>query len=177
MSDININDMELIHSGCPNFKWYECWKSSTADRHLIVNETSDSALIENCRETVKNLLQPLRDDIGSIKPQSWYRCEELEKILCWPSFLRWQAKSPFTEIEEAWKIYFETKSHPSFQAVDIEVAAMSNDDLFYHIKKEFEFDQLLREFPKKGIPDSGWVHVSWAGANNRGQVKVIGGKM
>ena len=50
---------------------------------------------------------------------------------------------------------------------------MSNNELFNLIKKDFEFDQLIREFPKKGVPDSGWVHISWDSDNNRGQAFTI----
>jgi len=172
MSDININDYDLIHPDCPNFKWYECWESDIANRGEFENRTDDPVLIEHCRQAVKHLFQPLRDDVGSMRPESWYRCERLEKQLCWKSFIKWQKQSPFS-VEEAWKLYFQSKSHPGFQAIDVEVGSMSNNELFYHVKAEYEFDQLIREFPRKGFPYSGWVHMSWAGDKNRGEVKVI----
>lgn len=174
MSEI-VNDLDFIIPGC-NFKWYECWKSGTADREEIINRTSDPVLLENCRQAVKHLFQPLREDVGRMSPQSWLRIEELEKKVCWKSFKRWHKTTRFSE-SEAWGYYFAAKSHPKFQCIDVEVESMSNDDLYYHVKKNYEFDELIREFPKKGIPDSGWVHISWAGDENRGIAKVIGGKM
>jgi len=41
---------------------------------------------------------------------------------------------------------------------------VDNDKLFFWIREHLGFDQLIREFPKPSDPMSGWVHVSWAGA-------------
>lgn len=169
----SLKPLELIHSQCPNFKWYEVWKSSTANRLDLSNITSDSAVINNVRNLVVNVLQPLREDLGSIKPQSWYRGEALERWLCRDAYINWCAGRKIKPTEKTWQKYFKRKSHPKGQAVDIEVSVMSNDDLFEHIRKHYQFDQLIREYRVKGIPDSGWVHVSWAGAGNRNQVVKI----
>ncbi len=49
--------------------------------------------------------------------------------------------------------------HCKGEAVDIECPGVAN-----------YFDQLILEFYTPGIPDSGWVHVSYVGANNRANV-------
>jgi zinc D-Ala-D-Ala carboxypeptidase len=60
------------------------------------------------------------------------------------------------------------------QAADIEIAGIDNKVLFNWIKDNMEFDQLILEYYKEGIPDSGWVHVSWSSAGNRKQILTIG---
>ena len=37
------------------------------------------------------------------------------------------------------------------------------------IKNNLNFDQLILEFYKDGEPNSGWIHVSWNGDDNRNQ--------
>ncbi len=169
-----MNDLELIHPNCPNFKWYEVWKSSTADRLEIDNTTDDQFIIQKVRAFVLNLAQPVRNAVGPIRGNSWFRCEELEKVITRKSFLRWCEKSNREPTDGAWDEYFSRKSHPTGGCMDLEVSSMSNDDLFSLIKKDYEFDQLIREFPVAGVPDSGWVHMSWASdKGNRGQAFTI----
>jgi len=169
-----MKDTNLIVKSCPNFRWYEVWKSSTADRIGIENVSDDPVVIKNVQGLVTNLLQPLRNEVGPMMPQSWFRCEKLEKVLTQKGYAAWCAKKGLQINFETWDEYFKRKSHPKGSAIDVEVSSMSNDDLFKLVKKEFEFDQLIREFPKKGVPDSGWVHVSWASkTGNRGQAFTI----
>lgn len=169
-----MKDTNLIVKKCPNFRWYEVWKSSTADRIGIDNVSDDKVIITNVQNLVTNLLQPLRNEVGPMMPQSWFRCEALEKVLTQKGFAAWCAKKGYQINAETWDEYFKRKSHPQGSAIDIEVSTMSNNELFNLIKKDFEFDQLIREFPKKGVPDSGWVHISWASkTGNRGQAFTI----
>lgn len=169
-----MKDTNLIVKKCPNFRWYEVWKSSTADRMDIVNVTDDPVIIKNVQGLVTNLLQPLRDEVGPMMPQSWFRIEQLERVLTQKAYRRWCIKKDIRINSQSWAEYFARKSHPKGSAIDIEVSSMSNDDLFELVKKDYEFDQLIREFPKKGIPDSGWVHLSWSSkTGNRGQAFTI----
>jgi len=163
-----MKDTNLIVKKCPNFRWYEVWKSSTADRIGIDNITDDKVIIQNVQNLVTNLLQPLRNEVGPMMPQSWFRCEALEKVLTQKGFGAWCAKKGYQINHQSWAEYFKLKSHPQGSAIDIEVSSMSNNALFDLV------DQLIREFPKKGIPDSGWVHISWASdKDNRGQAFTI----
>jgi hypothetical protein len=47
---------------------------------------------------------------------------------------------------------------------------ISNKDVFYYIKGNLEFDQLIWEFGDANNPD--WVHVSYAEGKNRKKVLV-----
>ena len=57
--------------------------------------------------------------------------------------------------------------HCKGQAADIEVPGVPNAELAEWIKENCDFDQLILEFYTPGIPDSGWVHVSYVGEENR----------
>ena len=57
--------------------------------------------------------------------------------------------------------------HCKGQAADIEIHGVSNYDLAKWIEKKTDFDQVILEFYTPGIPDSGWVHVTYNTAGNR----------
>jgi zinc D-Ala-D-Ala carboxypeptidase len=47
---------------------------------------------------------------------------------------------------------------------------IANADLAEWIKDNCEFRQLILEFYTVGVPDSGWVHVSYDPSDNKKQV-------
>ena len=53
------------------------------------------------------------------------------------------------------------------EAVDIECPGTGNYDVAKWISENCDFDQLILEFYTPGIPDSGWVHVSYKTEGNR----------
>jgi zinc D-Ala-D-Ala carboxypeptidase len=53
---------------------------------------------------------------------------------------------------------------------DIEIPGIPNAELAEWIKDNLEFNQLILEFYTPGVPDSGWVHVSYIPEANRNQV-------
>jgi zinc D-Ala-D-Ala carboxypeptidase len=55
-------------------------------------------------------------------------------------------------------------------AADIEIPGIPNADLAQWIADNCEFRQLILEFYTVGVPDSGWVHVSFNAADNKKQV-------
>jgi zinc D-Ala-D-Ala carboxypeptidase len=46
-------------------------------------------------------------------------------------------------------------------AADIEVLGIDNKIVAEYIRDNLVFTQLILEFYKDGVPDSGWVHVSF----------------
>lgn len=166
-----------------NFKLYEIGKSSTADR-LDIDNTPPLVVVNRAKILAQFIFEPVRAEFGAFGPQSWYRCELLEKALTWDSGFKswaakrgrdWVASKAITPIatEMAWKDYFAKKSHPKGEAGDIEVNGTPNDELFHWIRQNLEFDQLIREFPKPDQPMSGWVHVSRRASGNRKEVFSI----
>jgi hypothetical protein len=60
--------------------------------------------------------------------------------------------------------------HTRGQACDIEIPGVPNAELAEWIRDNLEFRQLILEFYTPGIPDSGWVHVSYVAEDNKKEV-------
>ena len=60
--------------------------------------------------------------------------------------------------------------HVKGMAADIEIPGVANAELAQWIVDNLEFRQVILEFYTPGIPDSGWVHVSYNPADNKKQV-------
>jgi hypothetical protein len=130
-----------------NFQLSELVKSQVAERKGIPNNPSPGH-IDNLKSLCINVLQPLRSEFDlPVYISSGYRSQEL----C---------------IAIGSKI---TSQHAEGKAADLEVVGVDNYELFMWIKNNLQFDQLILEFYKDGEPDSGWIHVSYDGKNNRNQ--------
>ena len=158
-----------------HFCHYEVVKSSTADRYEIDNFIYDEETKLNAIALAENILEPIRNHFGiPFGPTSWFRCEHLERRICSKGFSNWCVRHDKHQ-GSAWQEYFERKQHPQGASVDIEISSIPNDDLYQWIAAHLEYDQLIREFPRKGDPMSGWVHVSWnRHGKNRKQAFTIG---
>jgi len=132
----------------PNFTLAEMTKSETALRHDMDNtpgETEIAALKLLCEK----VLQPVRDHYGKgVKVNSGFRHPEVN------------AKVGGSK----------TSDHCRGQAADIEIPGVANADLAQWIKDNLQFRQLILEFYTPGIPDSGWVHVSYVAEDNKKEV-------
>ena len=70
-----------------------------------------------------------------------------------------------------------TSQHTKGQAVDFEIAGVSNLQLAIWIQNNCDFDQLILEFWKEEEgANSGWVHCSYNEGSNRKQVLTFNGK-
>lgn len=134
-----------------HFTLAEFTKSQTADRHGIDN-TPDDAQTERLKILCENVLEPVRVHFGkSFTPSSGFRSEEL----C----VKIGSKT--------------TSQHAKGEAVDFEIPGVDNKELAEWIADNLQFDQLILEYYKPGIPDSGWVHVSYKGEGNRNEVLTM----
>ena len=130
-----------------NFSLAEMVKSETALRHDMDN-TPGEAEIENLKRLAEKVLQPVRDAYGKgVKVNSGYRHPEVN------------AKVGGSR----------TSDHCKGQAADIEISGVANADLAKWIAENLDFTQVILEFYTQGIPDSGWVHVSYDPANLKKQ--------
>jgi zinc D-Ala-D-Ala carboxypeptidase len=90
------------------------------------------------------VLQPLRDHYGvGIKVNSGYRSPDVNAAVGGSR----------------------TSDHCKGQAADIEIAGIPNATLAQYIKDSLQYTQLILEFYTPGVPDSGWVHVSYDSNN------------
>jgi len=135
-----------------HFSLQEMTKSQTGERKGIEN-TPGPKEIENLKQLCENVLEKIRINFGRpVVVNSGYRGPKLNKAIGGAR----------------------NSQHLTGQAADIEIPGMDNKILFCWIKNNLNFDQLILEYYKPGIPDSGWVHVSWNSSGNRKQVITIG---
>jgi len=122
-----------------NFSLHELTKSETALR-LNLDNTPDEDTIDSLRLLAQKVLQPVRDHYGmGVKVNSGYRSPESNAAVN-------GSKS---------------SDHCKGQAADIEIPSVPNAELAQWIMYNLDYTQLILEFYTPGIPDSGWVHVSY----------------
>jgi|TARA_B100002019_G_C21269979_1_gene601654 nicotinamidase-related amidase len=128
-----------------NFTMAEFTKSQTAERKGIDN-TPEGEHLEAAKALFENVVQPVRDHFGPTVINSGYRSPALNEAVGGSS----------------------RSQHCKGQAADIEVPGTPNAELAEWIVDNVDFDQVILEFYTPGIPDSGWVHVSYkADGDNR----------
>ena len=103
------------------------------------DNTPSMQVIDNLQQLVDNVLQPLRDKFGPVTVTSGYRSPDVNKTIGGSG----------------------TSDHCKGFAADIEIGGMDNKELAQYIRDNMEFTQLILEFYTQGVPDSGWVHVSY----------------
>jgi hypothetical protein len=139
-----------------NFSLHELTKSETALRMGFDNTPRD-AETESLRLLCEKVLQPVRDHYGKgVKVNSGFRSPESNAAVGGSK----------------------TSDHCKGQAADIEIPGVPNAELAQWIMDNLEYTQLILEFYTPGIPDSGWVHVSYDPDNLKKQeltaMKVAG---
>ena len=139
-----------------HFKLEEFTKSQTAIRKGINNEAG-SGEIKNLTDLCYTVLEPVRAKFDKpITVTSGFRSEELCEAI--------GSKK--------------TSQHAKGQAVDFEIAGVSNLQIAVWTEANCDFDQLILEFWKAEDkdPNSGWVHCSYVEGSNRKQVLRYDGK-
>ena len=130
-----------------NFSLQELTKSETALRLGMKNDPTE-ADIQNLKTLCEKVLQPIRDHFKmGVKVNSGFRHPEVN------------AKVGGSK----------TSDHCKGQACDIEIPSNANADLANWISDNLSYTQLILEFYTTGIPDSGWVHVSYDPKNLKKQ--------
>ena len=130
-----------------NFSLEELTKSETGLRLGLDNEPNDEQLA-NLVALCECVLQPVRDHFGKgVKVNSGLRTLPVNRA-----------------IGSA-----DHSDHVKGMAADIEIPGVANAELAQWIVN-LEFRQVILEFYTPGIPDSGWVHVSYNPADNKKQV-------
>ena len=126
-----------------NFTLEELVKSETALRKGLDN-TPDEGSVRNLTALAENVLQPVRDAFGKgVKVNSGYRHPDVNAAVGGSR----------------------TSDHCKGMAADIEIPGVANHELATWIEQHLKFTQVILEFYTKGIPDSGWVHVSYDPSN------------
>ncbi len=122
-----------------HISYKEATRSATALRLGIDNKPNEYEL-QNMEMVAKKVFEPLREAVDApIKINSFFRCEELNKAIGGSS----------------------KSQHCQGRAIDIDdiYGNVSNAFMYYYIKDNLDFDQLIWEFGTDDSPD--WVHVSY----------------
>ena len=131
-----------------NFTLAEMTKSETALRLGLDNEPNEqqlAALTTLCEK----VLQPVRDYYGmGVKVNSALRTLPVNRAIG----------------------SGDSSHHVRGMAADIEIPGIPNAELAEWIAEHLEFTQLILEFYTPGVPDSGWVHVSYVPEDLKKQV-------
>jgi zinc D-Ala-D-Ala carboxypeptidase len=135
-----------MNSISKHITYKEATRSVTALRLGIENVPNEYEL-QNMELIAEKVFEPLRRAVnGPIKINSFFRCEELNKAIGGSS----------------------KSQHCQGRAIDIDdvYGYVSNSYMYYYIKDNLDFDQLIWEFGTDTEPD--WVHVSYVdGDSNR----------
>jgi len=139
-----------------NFSLHELTKSETALR-LNIDNTPGPVETEYLKILAERILQPIRDHFGKgVKVNSGFRSPDSNAAVGGSR----------------------TSDHCKGQAADIEIPGVPNAELAQWIMDNLDYTQLILEFYTPGIPDSGWVHVSYDPDNLKKQeltaMKVAG---
>lgn len=123
----------------PHFHLSEFTASQTATRLMIDNIPGPDE-IAAMKLLCKKVLEPVRENYGKpVMISSGYRSEELNRAL----------------------MGSRSSQHIRGQAVDFEIAGLSNLTICRWMERRLNYDQLILEFYTPGEPASGWVHVSY----------------
>ena len=113
--------------------------SNTAIRRGIDNTPTDDHL-HFMKIIAEEVFEPLRTYVGGpIKINSFYRCPELNTAIGGSA----------------------TSQHCKGQAMDIDdtFGKMTNAEMYYWIKENIDFDQMIWEFGNDDNP--AWIHISY----------------
>ena len=130
-----------------NFSLHEMTKSETALRHGMDNVPGEVE-IANLKLLAEKVLQPVREHYArGVKVNSGFRHPDVNAAVGGSR----------------------TSDHTRGMAADIEIPGVANAELAQWIADNLDYTQLILEFYTPGIPDSGWVHVSYDPANLKKQ--------
>ncbi len=122
-----------------HISWHEGTYSRTGERRNLDNTPNEEQL-KCMKEVAENLFEPLREWVdGPIKINSFFRGEPVNTA-----------------------IGGSTRSqHMKGQAIDIDdtFKHKTNAEMYYYIKDNLDFDQMIWEFGTDKNPN--WLHISW----------------
>ena len=133
-----------------NLTLIEAVQSETAERLGLDNRASFK-VVENLIQLAKFVFQPIRDNFNEpIYISSGFRSEKLNKVLG-------GAKNSDHKFGRAFDINQNNKN-----------SKCTNGDIFYFIKNNLKFKQLIWEYGD--VRNPGWVHVSYELGKNKCEV-------
>lgn len=151
----------------PHFTLSEFCTSQTAARLGISNDPP-LEVVAHLKRTAEGL-ERVRGvlDNNAIHINSGYRCEELERVLTYTSYLSRCRRKNIPVNESTWDDYFGAKSHPKGEAADFICPTWGTPDKIMRaiVDSAIDYDQIINEF-------GAWIHISFSDKSRR-QALVI----
>ncbi len=123
----------------PNFHLSEFTQSQTATR-LMLDNTPGPSEIAALKLLCEKVLEPVRENYGRpVLISSGYRSPAVNRAIRGSR----------------------TSQHAKGEAADFEIAGVDNLRICQWMERRLNYDQLILEFYERGVPASGWVHVSY----------------
>jgi hypothetical protein len=141
-----LRDLDKKLPMAPNFRYYEFVKSETALRRGIKNEPNEQQW-QSIERLAGNILQPIRNEFGSIKITSGFRCVELCLAV---------GSSP-------------NSNHTRGEAADFEPVSSRTRliDIVEWLHNNLQYRELIAEY----FPH-GWVHAAYRLNHNVKKLKL-----
>lgn len=133
-----------------HFTLEEMVKSQTALRKGIANTPLEPEVIR-LTALCENVLEPVRMQFGPTVITSGYRCARLNRAIGGAV----------------------SSQHVRGEAADFECVRASNLEVAAWIRDMLEFDQLILEYYRQGVPNSGWVHCSYVAGEGLNRNMVL----
>jgi len=131
-----------------NFSLHEMTKSDTALRLGLENQPNEQQLVA-LQTLAEKVLQPTRDYYNmGVKVNSALRTLPVNRAIG----------------------SGDSSHHVRGMAADIEIPGIPNAELAKWMVENVDFTQIILEFYTPGVPDSGWVHVSYVPEDLKKQV-------
>lgn len=133
-----------------NLDLSEVTRSESAKRHGISNQPTPEH-IENFKLLAEKIFEPIREHFNvPIRISSGYRSKDLN------------AKIGGSK----------TSDHCFGYAIDIDNdgTSITNNEIFYFIKDNLKWKQLIFEFPVNG--KASWIHVSYQASNLKNEILI-----
>jgi hypothetical protein len=128
----------------------EIIRSESAKRNGILNMPTPEH-IENLKALAEKIFEPIRNHFKvPIRVSSGYRSKELN------------AKVGGSK----------TSDHCFGYAIDLDAdgTSITNNEIFYFIKDNLKFKQLIFEFPVNG--QASWIHISYQASNLKNEILI-----
>ena len=171
----NVNAIKTVNKPIPtgNISVYVTYDEAIYSKAAVNNgldNTPTPEHLENMKHVARTIFDPVYEYMLAkygikIRVNSFYRNPDVDYKVQLLAVEKGQAKSA----------KYANSQHTKGQAIDMN-AGKYNKELFYYVKNNFQFDQMLWEFGSNESPN--WVHVSNKNEGKRNQIAQMksGGK-
>lgn len=151
-----------------HFSLDELIHSETAEARGIAN-LPPPGLLDNAYILAAGLERARAVIDAPMRPNSGYRCEQLERIIAQRGYSAWCHRHGKVVCEMSWREYFARKDHPKFLALDFTAPKFGTP--YEVVKKLAEHAQEIGF--QQCIMENTWVHISFPEAGKTPKLEIL----